>query len=312
MTVDKDDVESAHLVVQLDERVLQTIHLDKPIITIGRTPDSDLVLLGSQVSGQHAEVRISQEGTILTDLGSPAGTSMAGVRLLPQRPRLLVDGEAFQIGPYKIYYRSGSAPQTEITLQPAQVTLPSSPPSAAVVSPPDVTLVPIKPPLRTWKVSVHRRSDVSIYLEYLPELFHDNDFLRRFLMIFETLWEPMEQRQDSIAMYFDPRTCPASLLEWFAGWLDLEVTPLWPEGRLRSLLAEAMELHRWRGTKYGLTRVLEICTGLTPQIEEGSQPLVFHIKFSFPKDAKINQESIEKLIEMQKPAHAGYVLEVQR
>ena len=48
----------------------------------------------------------------------------------------------------------------------------------------------------------------SRYLGYLPIIFHDTDFLRRYLLIFESIWEPLENRETHIDMYVDPRTAP--------------------------------------------------------------------------------------------------------
>jgi phage tail-like protein len=170
---------------------------------------------------------------------------------------------------------------------------------------------PMKPPRQTWPLPARSRADTAAYLEYLPDIFRDDDFLSRFLMIFEALWEPLEQRQDHIEMYFDPRTCPASLLGWLAGWVDLGVSPHWPEARLRNVVAEEMQLHQWCGTRYGLTRMIELCAGVTPEIEETSQPFVFRIRLSLPRDGGVDEDFIEKLIRIYKPAHAGYLLEVE-
>src|SRR5579883_1113760 len=154
----------------------------------------------------------------------------------------------------------------------------------------------------------------SLYLGFLPDIFQEDDFLKRFLHIFEDIWEPLEHRQDHIEMYFDPRTCPASFLPWLASWLDLPFNPHWPEARHRRLLSAAMELYSWRGTAYGLTRMIEVCTGLTPLIRElPSQPFVFHIRIIPPPGAPagtVDKDFIEELIQTHKPAHAGYVLEV--
>lgn len=159
-----------------------------------------------------------------------------------------------------------------------------------------------------------REEDGRFYLEFLPDIFQEDDFLRRFLHIFEDIWEPLEHRQDHIEMYFDPRTCPASFLPWLASWLDLPFNPHWPEARHRRLLSAAMELYSWRGTAYGLTRMIEVCTGLTPLIRElPSQPFVFHIRIITPPGAAagtVDTDFIEELIQTHKPAHAGYVLEV--
>jgi phage tail-like protein len=157
------------------------------------------------------------------------------------------------------------------------------------------------------------RSD-SIYLRYLPDIFQENDFLRRFLNIFEDIWEPLEQRQDHIEMYFDPLTCPESFLPWLASWLDFPFNTYWPVAQYRRLLAQAMELYRWRGTRYGLIRMIELFTGLTPVITENpSESFVFHIRITLPPGSSgetVDKGLIEELIQMHKPAHAGYLLEV--
>src|SRR5262249_49456323 len=117
--------------------------------------------------------------------------------------------------------------------------------------------------------------------------------------------------QDHIAMYFDPRTGPVNFLPWLASWLGLAFNDYWPETRRRHLLTEAMDLYRWRGTRYGLQRMIEVCTGLSAEIGEApGQPLVFHIRVAVPAGSDIEPAMIEDLIRIHKPAHAGYVLEL--
>jgi len=293
--------QGGQLIVELDGHTVQTFNLIAIKVTIGRTPDNYLALPAAQVSRRHAEILVTDEGPVLTDLGSANGTFIAGIRLLPHQPRLLTDGEAFEIGPYVVLYR---AEAEVLELEPA-VSLPD------VIS--DQTWLPaIKPPRKTWPAQQPTSETASAYLDHLPGVFHDSDFLGRFLLIFETIWEPMEQRQDQIAMYFDPRTCPASLLDWLASWLDLKINPHWPEGRIRALLADAVELYRWRGTKYGLARMIEICTGQAVEITETEAPFVFHIKLKLGNDDSLKRDVIEELIRTHKPAHAGYELEVER
>ncbi len=152
----------------------------------------------------------------------------------------------------------------------------------------------------------------SRYLRYLPSIFQENEFLGRYLRIFETIWEPLEWRQNHINLYFDPRTCPPSFLPWLAGWLDMAVNPYWPEGRIRRLVAEAADLYRWRGTAYGLKRLIEVVTGLTPTItEEPSQPFVFRISLAIPPGSDVDARLIDDLVRTHKPAHAGYILDIQ-
>jgi len=113
-------------------------------------------------------------------------------------------------------------------------------------------------------------------------------------------------------MYFSPRTCPADFVPWLASWLHLSLDTDWPEARQRALLAEAMDLYRWRGTPYGLGRMIEVCTGLTPVITEAAgEPNVFQIAVTIPPSGAVRRELIQHLVEMHKPAHVGYVLEVR-
>ena len=332
--------DAGQLIIHLEGSVIQTHLLDEPVLTIGRTPDNGLPLPHTSVSRNHAEVRLEPEGPLLTDLGSTNGTFVDGVRLLPHQPQLLADGAVVQIGPYLLVYRAPgrsrsadqAADEPEAAAEaaaetadetadqpPAPTRVPATrvPPAvvpAAMASPvvngltpgPESTLA-ARP---TWPRPL-AQGPVSSYLRDLPGIFQDNDFLGRFLLIFESLWEPLEQRQDHLAMYLDPRTCPVPFLPWLASWLDLAVDAHWPEARVRRLVAGAMDLYHWRGTRYGLTRMLEVCTGLMPQItEDPEEPFVFRISLAIPPESGLDEDFVKDLIEAHKPAQAGYVLEV--
>jgi phage tail-like protein len=293
------------LIVQLDGQTVMEHTASGVALTIGRLPDNRLVLPHRQVSRRHAEIRFDAQGPVLTDLGSMSGTFVDGVRLLPQQPRLLAAGASIQIGPYTILYLSredegeSDIPRDKADAERSVPVTPVPPPT------------PVRPPRQTWRVVANSEAR-SAYLQHLPSIFHESDFLARFLMIFETIWEPLEQRQENIAMYFDPRTSPSSLLRWIGSWFGLEVSPHWPEGRTRDLLSSVVELYRWSGTEYGLSRMIEVCTGATPEISEvPDQPFVFRFKIVLPRDGKVDREFVEQLIKNHKPAHVGYVLEVQ-
>jgi phage tail-like protein len=175
---------------------------------------------------------------------------------------------------------------------------------------PPAVFVPARPPRGTHPVP-QPTDPVSSYLDFLPVIFADNDFLGRFLLIFQSIWEPLEYRQDHMDMYFDPRTAPEPFLRWLADWLGVVVGGVSEEGRLRTLLGEAVELYRWRGTRYGLTRMIEVCTGLTPIVaESATNPAVLHIRVSVPPEAKVDRDTIERLVRVNKPAHTGYILEL--
>jgi phage tail-like protein len=300
------------LIVALEGNVVQTLALSPATITIGRTPDNGLSLPHPMVSRRHAELRLTPGGLALTDVGSANGTFINGQQLLPQQPRVLPSGASFEIGPFVLTFHGGAAQATDVLPEGEQPAVAPAPVAAPIVArvtdakaPP--TLAPPRPSYRPEPL----RQRASTYLKRLPVIYEDADFLGRFLLLFETIWEPLEQRQDHIQMYIDPTTAPAGFLPWLASWLDVELNPHWPEARRRQLLAEAMDLHRWRGTRYGLARMLEVHTGLTPEIgDEPGQPFVFHVRLRVPSGATVDRALVENLIQTHKPAHAGYVLEV--
>ena len=71
-------------------------------------------------------------------------------------------------------------------------------------------------------------------LTYLPAIYTEQDELMgRFLMLFESFWEPLEDRIDHIDYYFDSKLAPPDLLPWLASWIDLVLDEQWPEEKRR-------------------------------------------------------------------------------
>jgi hypothetical protein len=78
--------------------------LDRPTMTIGRLPECEIVVDDAGASRQHAEVRRTDEGFVVTDLGSTNGTLVNGT---PIREHLLGDGDRITIGETVLEFRSG-------------------------------------------------------------------------------------------------------------------------------------------------------------------------------------------------------------
>src|SRR5512136_1657190 len=69
----------------------------KPVTTLGRATDNDIVLEHPLVSRHHAQITRQEDGNyLMADLGSANGLTLHGQRV-PQR--LLADGDALTIGP---------------------------------------------------------------------------------------------------------------------------------------------------------------------------------------------------------------------
>jgi phage tail-like protein len=299
------------LVVEFQGDIVRTIPLTFTALRIGRAPDNELYLQHPGISRHHVELSIGTSGLVATDLDSANGTFLDGVQLLPNQPTRLEVGQVLQIGPYIFALRRSPAER------PDGVTpVPSSEPDGAlrrVIVQTDqfVNVVPTYPRRPTLPAPAPS-GFVSKYLDYLPPVFAENDFLGRYLLIFESIWEALEQRQDHIAMYFDPRTCPESLLPWLAAWFDLKTGFHWPEARTRDLVEQVSDLYRYRGTAYGLTKMLEIWTGATPDItEDPNEPFVFHVRMKAPPGGQIDRAIVEQLLNDHKPAAVGFTLELE-
>jgi hypothetical protein len=79
------------LVLPTGERV----PLSEQVLTIGRLPESAIVLADPNVSRSHAEIRPRGTGYVLVDLGSTNGSRVNGVRVSEHE---LVDGDEIAFG----------------------------------------------------------------------------------------------------------------------------------------------------------------------------------------------------------------------
>ena len=84
---------------------------------------------------------------------------------------------------------------------------------------------------------------------------------------------PMRRTAAALPLYFDPALAPDPMRSLLAGWVGAEAGALAarmsPEAWGR-LIRESVELHRWRGSKHGIRRALELATGHTPLITDYS------------------------------------------
>jgi len=309
----------------------QTIAITHSPFNIGRAPANDLQLSHQLVARHHARLLFLAGEMVLLDLNSANGTMVGQQRLVPSEPHALSYGEPFHIGPYTLQMEAAPAisarqvpevapeaaapgeqpfqPQVELAPEapkeadrPRQVTPP--PPSAPPPAPAEGESQP-------YDGAFGLPGDASRYLQYLPPIYHGGPFLGRFLLAFEGVLAPVEQTVDSFDLYLDPRTAPAFFLDQLAAWLGLTLDEKWPVEKRRAVMAEAAELYRLRGTRAGLIRHLEICTGLTAEIvEPEDRPFHFQVVLRVPAGQAVDQASVERIIQANKPAHTTHALEI--
>lgn len=97
--------------------------------------------------------------------------------------------------------------------------------------------------------------------ERLPAVYTEDTFAQRFTAALDEVLAPVFVTLDCFASYLDPWLAPADFLDWLATWVALRVDEDWSEGQRRELVANAVELHRWRGTCLGLAAHVRLLTG---------------------------------------------------
>jgi len=152
----------------------------------------------------------------------------------------------------------------------------------------------------------------SQYIGYLPGMFSDSDFLKRYLLIMESILEPLDWGVDSLEQYYNPLVTTPDWLQWIGEWFDVLIHPSLSITRQRAVVKELGLLFRQRGTKRGMIRLLELYFGVTPQIDElESPPATFKVTLPLgTEDTPLARALAIRLITTCKPAYTGFTLEV--
>lgn len=170
------------------------------------------------------------------------------------------------------------------------------------------------------------RYEESAYLDYLPAIYRQDMFLGRFLRVFEDILTPIQRMADTLPERFDPNITTPPMLEFLARWVAAPRGGL-PEDRWRKAILHSVWLYRWRGTRIGLTRALELIAGRRPFISDNSAgmvlgsdasmgfntalsdpvPLQFHVAFDCRED-EIDTSLVNDIIQAYKPGHVLYTV----
>jgi phage tail-like protein len=114
--------------------------------------------------------------------------------------------------------------------------------------------------------------DTTSYTRYLPAIFlqpdDQADFLKRFVSLFQGLFEDVEDEIGGLERLFNPMAAPAAALPWLATWLAVDLDQGEREARIRGSIAGAFQRYRWRGTVEGLRLALLEDAGVHAVISE--------------------------------------------
>jgi phage tail-like protein len=104
--------------------------------------------------------------------------------------------------------------------------------------------------------------------DLLPGVLAEDDFTKRFTQALDEVLAPVLLTLDGFVAYLDPALAPPDFLDWLAEWVALPIQAQWTEEQRRGLIAHAVELHRWRGTRRGLVTHLALLTGGQVAVKE--------------------------------------------
>jgi len=146
-------------------------------------------------------------------------------------------------------------------------------------------------------------------INYLPGIYQ-TEFMDHFLALFESILVPIEWNVDHFDLFLDPGTSPTGFLPWLANWFEVYFDDTWSESQRRHFLKEAHQIYSRRGTRWSLSRILEIYTGCIPEIVDtgdGLEPHTFRVTIPV-KENGIQRELVERMINANKPAYTTYTL----
>ena len=271
-------------------------------VSAGRGAQVDIRLSGREISRRHFHIYWSDdEKFVIEDLGSSNGIQLNDIRLTPNIPAELRENDIIRVGPYLIrfmgYIYGTLAPVVEDKLDRSENDL----------------LPPIKP------IDVYHLPGIprnrSTWMDYLPAIFSEDEFLARYLLIFESINSPLVWTIDNFDLFLDPTTAPTEWLQWLASWFDILLLQDLPIERQRQIMAQIGWLYKRRGTPMALSRIIELYYGIVPEIiEDEACHFIVKIRVSDIKTdtaMAFDPEVASRLILSQKPAFASFALEVE-
>ena len=163
--------------------------------------------------------------------------------------------------------------------------------------------------------------------DQLPGVLAEDGFTRRFTQALDEVLAPVMLTLDGFVAYLDPALAPPDFLDWLAGWVALPVREQWTVEQRRGLIAHAVELHRWRGTRRGLVAHLTLLTGGRVTVTETGKALasvestdpagetvapLVEITVAVPAGSAVDAGRLRAAVSGHVPAHVPFTLRVER
>jgi phage tail-like protein len=264
-------------------------------LRVGRSGDNNLALNHREISRQHMRIVWQEDKYWVEDLNSSNGVWLNDDRLRPRIPELIDEGDVIRAGPFLLTFVRWVYPEPVILDRPSES--------------PGISLEPLNGRRNIiYPPGIPREQ--STWLQYLPAIYAEDEFLGRYLLIFESIMSPIVWMIDNFDFYLSPEVAPEEWLGWMASWFDLLLLPELPEERQREIIRQLGWLFIRRGTRAGLQRLLELYFDVIPEIIE-DEMCHFVVRLPLSENpSELGAETANRLIDSQRPAFAAYTLEI--
>ena len=156
-------------------------------------------------------------------------------------------------------------------------------------------------------------------LAQLPIGMTEDDFLARFVSIFQHIGGSMLHHADTLGHLADVSVAPDNMVRAVGSWLGLDwVDPSLPDRLQRLLVTEYARSMVWRGTRVGLQRVLQSVTGAPVTIAdsggvyaEGEAPdNAPHVVIHLSASPWATDPDLHRIVRSELPATVTYELNI--
>ncbi len=162
-------------------------------------------------------------------------------------------------------------------------------------------------------------------LQQLPGVYQDGDFTARFVSAFDDALAPVFSTLDNLPAYVDPDTAPIDVLAFVGRWVGASREEATDRPTQRIAVREAVEAHRRRGTRSGLSQVLRHLTGGAVEVADsggtawsltpgsalpGAFPAHVHVRIAPADPESVDLAVVEAVLTGAIPPHVTHEIEV--
>lgn len=156
-------------------------------------------------------------------------------------------------------------------------------------------------------------------IDQLPLAMLEDDFLVRFLGIFQELADGYIMQVDNIDHVVDTTVAPDRMVRALGSWIGTPpIDPSLPDEVQRRIVREHGQMLQWRGTALGLRHLLEMVTDAPAEIvdsggvyREGEAPdNPQHVKIRVESSGWTTEDDLLDLVRSELPASVSFELSI--